>query len=34
MAVYYNEIDKFAAEWLRELIKVGELPDGEVARIR
>ena len=27
---YYNEIDRFAAAWLRELIKAGLLPDGEV----
>lgn len=30
MAVYYNEIDSFAAAWLRELMKAGEIPDGEV----
>lgn len=29
-AVYYNEIDPFAAAWLRELMKDGEIPDGEV----
>jgi hypothetical protein len=23
MAAYYNEIDEFAAAWLRELIKAG-----------
>jgi DNA (cytosine-5)-methyltransferase 1 len=28
--VYYNEIDKKAAQWLRELIKDGLIPDGEV----
>lgn len=27
---YYNEWDNFAAEWLRELIKDGLIPDGEV----
>lgn len=30
MAAYYNEIDKFAAAWLRELIKAGLIADGEV----
>lgn len=30
MAAYYNEIDPFAAAWLRELIKVGLIADGEV----
>ncbi len=30
MAVYYNEIDPFAAAWLRELIKAGEIADGVV----
>lgn len=30
MAVYYNEIDPFAAAWLRELMKAGQIPDGEV----
>lgn len=28
--VYYNEIDPFAAAWLRELMKAGQIPDGEV----
>jgi len=28
--VYYNEIDAFAAAWLRELMKAGQIPDGEV----
>lgn len=28
--VYYNEIDQFAAQWLRSLIKEGLIPDGEV----
>ena len=28
--VYYNEIDEFAAAWLRELMKAGQIPDGEV----
>jgi len=27
---YYNEWDKNAAEWLRELIRMGEIPDGFV----
>ena len=27
---YYNEFDKFAANWLRELIKAGLIPDGHV----
>lgn len=27
---YYNEHDPFAAAWLRALIAVGELPDGDV----
>tara|TARA_R110002074_G_scaffold69750_1_gene162327 strand:+ start:65 stop:949 length:885 start_codon:yes stop_codon:yes gene_type:complete len=27
---YYNEWDSFAADWLRELIKEGLIPDGEV----
>ena len=30
MAAYYNEIDKFAAAWLRELIKDKLIADGEV----
>lgn len=30
MAAYYNEIDMFAAEWLRNLIKAGLIADGEV----
>jgi len=30
MTAYYNEFDKKAAAWLRELIKGGEIPDGEV----
>ena len=29
-SVYYNEIDPFAAAWLRELIHQGHLPDGTV----
>jgi len=28
--VYYNEIDPFAVAWLRELIKAGHLPAGDV----
>lgn len=30
MSVYYNENDRFAAAWLRELMKAGQIPDGEV----
>jgi DNA (cytosine-5)-methyltransferase 1 len=30
MAAYYNENDRFAAQWLRELIKAGLIADGEV----
>lgn len=30
MAAYYNEIDEFAAAWLRELIREGLIADGEV----
>lgn len=30
MAVYYNEIDPFASEWLRNLIKIGAIAYGEV----
>ena len=30
MASYYNEIDPFAAAWLRELIKAGLIAPGEV----
>jgi DNA (cytosine-5)-methyltransferase 1 len=30
MAVYYNEIDAYAAQWLRNLIATGELPPGDV----
>jgi DNA (cytosine-5)-methyltransferase 1 len=30
LAAYYNEIDPFAAAWLRELIKAGLIADGEV----
>lgn len=29
-ASYYNEFDPHAAAWLRELIRAGEIPDGEV----
>ena len=29
-AVRYNEIEPYAAGWLRNLIALGELPDGEV----
>ena len=30
MVAYYNEIDPFAASWLRELIKQGLIAEGEV----
>ena len=30
MAVYYNEIEPYAAEWLRNLIRSGHIPHGEV----
>ena len=30
MPAYYNEIDPFAAQWLRNLIKAGHIADGEV----
>ena len=30
MSVYYNEIEPYAAQWLRNLIAVGYLPPGEV----
>ena len=30
MAAYYSENDRFAAQWLRELIKAGLIADGEV----
>lgn len=30
MTAYYNEIDPYAAEWLRNLIKAGYIADGEV----
>ncbi len=30
MAAYYNEIDHFAAEWLRQLIKAGHIAPGDV----
>src|ERR1017187_9199000 len=30
MKHYYNEYDKNAAAWLRELIRLGEIPDGFV----
>lgn len=30
MPAYYNEIDPFAASWLRELIKAGHIAPGEV----
>lgn len=30
MSVYYSEIDPFCCEWLRQLIKLGMLPDGEI----
>ena len=30
MSAYYNEIDPYAAQWLRNLIKKGLIADGEV----
>lgn len=30
MATYYNELDPFAAGWLRELIKAGLIVPGDV----
>lgn len=30
MKVVYNEIDRFAAQWLRNLAAAGEIPQGEV----
>jgi DNA (cytosine-5)-methyltransferase 1 len=30
VAAYYNEIEPYAAEWLRNLIKAGHIADGEV----
>ncbi|WP_422865320.1 DNA cytosine methyltransferase [Endosaccharibacter trunci] len=30
MAAYYNEIDPFAAQWIRNLIAAGHLPGGDV----
>lgn len=30
MSAYYNEIDPYAAAWLRNLIAAGEIADGEV----
>ena len=30
MTAYYNEIEPYAAEWLRNLIKAGHIPHGEV----
>ncbi len=30
MKAYYNEFDKHAAAWLRELIKAGLIADGDV----
>ena len=30
MTAYYNEIDPFAAEWLRQLISVGHIAPGDV----
>lgn len=31
MAAFYNEIDPYAAEWLRNLMKKGLIADGEVS---
>lgn len=29
-SIYYNEIDPYLCEWLRNLIAAGELPDGDI----
>lgn len=31
---YYNEIDPFAAAWLRNLIAAGHIAPGDVGRLR
>ena len=31
---YYNELALYAADWLRNLIAAGRLPDGEVDQRR
>lgn len=30
MSAYYNEIDPYAAKWLRNLIVAGHIADGDV----
>ena len=30
MSCYYNENDRFAAQWLRNLMKAGHIPEGRV----
>jgi DNA (cytosine-5)-methyltransferase 1 len=30
MSAYYNEIEPYAAEWLRNLVKYGHIPFGDV----
>jgi len=30
MTIYYNEFDPFAATWLKELIKAGMIPEGDI----
>ena len=30
VSAFYNENDPYAAQWLRNLIAAGELPDGHV----
>ena len=30
MTAYYNEIDPYAAQWLRDLIEVGHIASGVV----
>lgn len=30
MSAYYNEFEPYAAQWLRNLIKAGHIPEGEV----
>ena len=32
MSAYYNEIDPFAAQWLRELIKAGHIAEGSLMK--
>jgi len=34
MTAYYNEIDPYAAQWLRNLIAAGHIAPGEVENVR